>query len=98
MIPRANGIPTPSSERDQPHSSARLLPIGADDCAADHSTGKARHWRAFLLKGKASEFWRPAQPDGSVTPDSESQSHNSTAPYLPANDGNRRWRRACLAD
>jgi len=31
MIPKVNGIPTPSSERDQPHSSARLLPIGADD-------------------------------------------------------------------
>lgn len=47
MIPRVNGIPTPSSERGQPHSSARLFPIGADYCAANHSIGKARHWRAF---------------------------------------------------
>ena len=33
MIPRVNGIPMPSSERGQPHSSARLFPIGADYCA-----------------------------------------------------------------
>ena len=51
MIPRVNGIPTPWSERDQPHSSAKLLPIGVDDCAAVYSIGKARHWRAFLLRG-----------------------------------------------